>query len=250
LLGMFVLAGFALAACSSSQAANEVMSDMAGNSSNAMPDAMANEMSDEMSNSMPGEKTDSMSGEMADSANTSDQMMGSSHESMAESQMGETQESADTMMDESSAQTTWLDYQFTDATSGEPFSISGFKGKVVLVETMAMWCSNCMKQQIQVKELHSLLGERDDFIGIGIDVDPNEDLVRLANYVEKNGFHWLYGVAPAEVLAGIQDSLGGQFLNPPSTPIVLFDKDGLAHPLPFGLKSASDLLSFVEQYLN
>ena len=35
------------------------------------------------------------------------------------------------------------------------------KGKVVLVETMAQWCSTCKKQQGEVKALHEKLGMKD-----------------------------------------------------------------------------------------
>lgn len=244
LLGITILVVLALAACTSSQPVNQMMSDD-GNQSNSM----ANDMSDEMPDAMD---------EMDEESNSSDEMMEAestpmaepTHDMMDEGSGTEPTESPDAMSEEPAADPTWVDYEFTDAATGETFSISGYKGKVVLVETMAMWCSNCLKQQTQVKELHALLGDREDFIGIGIDVDLNEDIVRLADYVGKYGFDWRYGVAPQEVLAGIQSDLGGQFLNPPSTPIVLFDKEGQPHPLPFGIKSASDLLSFVEQYLN
>lgn len=229
ILGSILLGGLALAACASGQSANNVMSDQVQNTSGTMSDEMSDEMTEDM-------KDDGMS-------DTADDMMG---ENVSEDH----QEMPETAVEGDTADPTWLDYQFTDAVTGETFSISGFKGKVVLVETMAMWCSNCMKQQIQVRELHERLGERDDFIGIGIDVDLNEDLGMLAAYVQKNEFSWLYSVASTEVLAGIQDSLGGQFLNPPSTPIVLFDKEGNPHALPFGIKSADELLGFVEPFLN
>ncbi len=243
----------ALAACSSSQIADNVMSgedetlngptvletsdEMGDNSSDSMDENMPEEMSDEMSN---GNSDEMMEEEMEDSSN----------DMMDESQSNNTQETPEEMAEDAPPSPAWVGFEFTDAVTGEVFSISEFRGKVVLVETMAMWCSNCLKQQKQVRELHSLLGERDDFQSIGIDVDPNEDIVRLSDYVVKNEFDWLYSVAPPEVLAGIQESLGGQFLNPPSTPIVLFDKEGQPHPLPFGIKSADELLSYVEMYLN
>jgi hypothetical protein len=69
----------------------------------------------------------------------------------------------------------WFANTFTDARTGQTFSINGLKGKVVLVETMAMWCSNCMQQQGQVKALHQMLGQRDDFVSIGLDIDPGEN---------------------------------------------------------------------------
>ena len=241
ILGSILLGVLALTACASSQTVNNVMADDVQNNSTMMSEDMSDEMSDDKSDEMMNETADDMK---------EDEMADSSDDMMSDTASEDHQEMPDTAVEEVTTDPTWLDYKFTDAVTGETFSISGFKGKVVLVETMAMWCSNCMKQQIQVRELHELLGERDDFIGIGIDVDLNEDLAMLATYVQKNDFSWLYSVASTEVLAGIQDSLGGQFLNPPSTPIVLFDKEGTAHALPFGIKSADELLSFVEPFLN
>jgi thiol-disulfide isomerase/thioredoxin len=242
-LGLIILAIFSLAACTSNQPANNVMTNEVESSSNMTSDESSDEiMEDEI---MEDESSD----EMMEDEMMEDEMTNSAHDT-EDTQTDEPQESSEEMAEENNLSPTWLDYEFTDAVTGETFSISEFKGKVVLVETMAMWCSNCLRQQNQVKELHSYLGERDDFVSIGIDVDPNEDIGRLAGYVDQHGFDWLYSVAPPEVLAEIQSSLGGQFLNPPSTPIVLFDKDGQPHPLPFGVKSANQLLGFVEEYLN
>jgi hypothetical protein len=144
----------------------------------------------------------------------------------------------------------WFDFTFTDASTGQSFTINDFHGKVVLVETMAIWCSNCLRQQTQVHEFHGLLGDRDDFVSIGLDIDPNENLSALAGYVQKNGFDWLYGVPAAEISNQIGNLYGSQFLNPPSTPILIVDRQGNAHPLPFGIKSASDLLDYVTPFLN
>jgi hypothetical protein len=124
------------------------------------------------------------------------------------------------------------------------------KGKVILVEAMAVWCSNCLKQQGQVKTLHEILGQRDDFVSIGLDIDPNEDVARLKGFVEAQGFDWLYAVSPADVSREISSLYGDQFLNPPSTPIVVIDRRGVAHPTPFGIKSADDLLQFIQPFLN
>ena len=144
----------------------------------------------------------------------------------------------------------WFGVSLTDASTGQPFSIDGFKGKVVLVETMAIWCSNCLKQQAQVKALHEALGERDDFVSIGLDIDPNEDASALKGYVESKGFDWYYAVPPADVSREIASLYGDQFLNPPSTPIVVIDRHGQAHPLPFGIKSADDLQQAIQPFLD
>jgi thiol-disulfide isomerase/thioredoxin len=144
----------------------------------------------------------------------------------------------------------WFKAELVNVSTGEPFRIADYQGKVVLVETMAMWCSNCLKQQQQVKALHDLLGERDDFISVGLDIDINEDAATLAKYVERNGFDWVYTVISAEIGREIGNLYGNQFLNPPSTPMLIIDSNGEAHPLPFGIKSAEKLLEALQPFLD
>ena len=98
--------------------------------------------------------------------------------------------------------------------------------------------------------MHELLGMNDDFVSIGLDIDLNENAADLKGYVEGNGFNWLYAVATADIAQDISKQYGNQFLNPPSTPIVIIDRHGEAHPLPFGIKSADELLQFVQPFLN
>lgn len=144
----------------------------------------------------------------------------------------------------------WYSASLTDASTGKAFTINDFKGKVVLVETLAMWCPNCKKQQTQVKALHDLLGERDDFVSIGLDIDLNENAADLKGYVESNGFDWMYAVATAEIAQDISKHYGDQFLNPPSTPMLVIDRKGEAHALPFGIKSSDELLKFIQPFLD
>jgi thiol-disulfide isomerase/thioredoxin len=136
----------------------------------------------------------------------------------------------------------------TNASTGDVFKIQDFKDKVVLVETMAMWCTNCMRQQGEVVKLHEQLGKREDFVSVGLDVDPNERPEDLTKYVAKNGFDWYYAIAPAEVAREIAQLYGDQFLNPTATPMLIIDRQGEAHPLPFGIKSADELQKALEPY--
>jgi hypothetical protein len=144
----------------------------------------------------------------------------------------------------------WYSASLTDVNTGEAFTINDLKGKVVLVETMAVWCSNCLKQQTQVKALHETLGERDDFVSLGVDIDPNEDAAQLQGFIESNGFDWKYVVSPVDVSAEFASLYGGQFLNPPSTPMLIIDRKGVAHPLPFGIKSADELMNALQPFLD
>jgi thiol-disulfide isomerase/thioredoxin len=144
----------------------------------------------------------------------------------------------------------WYSVPLNDARTGQSFSIESFKGKVVLVESMAVWCSKCLTQQGHVKALHETLGHREDFVSIGLDIDPNEDLDQLKFFVESQGFDWLYAISPADVSRDLSSLYGPQFLNPPSTPIVVIDRHGTAHPMPFGIKNVDELLQFIQPFLD
>jgi cytochrome oxidase Cu insertion factor (SCO1/SenC/PrrC family) len=144
----------------------------------------------------------------------------------------------------------WFSASLTNVNTGETFTINDLKGRVILVETMAVWCINCYHQQTQVKALHASLGERDDFVSLGMDIDPNEDTSKLKSFVETNGFGWMYVVSPPDVSRELATLYGGQFLNPPSTPMLIIDRHGVAHPLPFGIKSADDLQQALQPFLD
>lgn len=173
-------------------------------------------------------------------------------EAMEEPAMEEADEPADVQMeaDISYQQEQWYSWDLTDINSGTVFRVSDYQGKVVLVETMAIWCSNCLKQQKEVIRLHELLGERDDFVSLGLNIDPNEDADYLRSYTQDNNFDWLYVVASPELVDRISSLYGVQYLNPPSTPMLIIDRQGVAHQLPFGIKSAEELQSALDPFLN
>ncbi|MBE0683279.1 MAG: TlpA family protein disulfide reductase [Anaerolineales bacterium] len=178
-------------------------------------------------------------------------------ESTPDAMMSHKTPTADAMMPKETPSTeammespAWFGMALTNVHTGETFTIQDFKGKVILVETMAIWCSNCLKQQTQVNALHGLVGNRDDFVSLGLDIDPNEDVSKLKSFVEGQGFDWLYSISPAEVSREIASLYGDQFLNPPSTPMLVIDRHGVVHPLPFGIKSAEELLQFIQPFLD
>jgi thiol-disulfide isomerase/thioredoxin len=175
--------------------------------------------------------------------------------SMTEEAMDSEEDAEETMMEEKPSEEAmmespaWFSAALTDVRTGQTFSIQDFKGKVVLVEAMAVWCSKCLQQQKQVQALHGLIGERDDFVSIGLDIDPNEDAAKLKGFIESQGFDWLYAVSSAGVSRDLSSLYGANFLNPPSTPMLVVDRKGMVDPLPFGIKSADELLQFIQPFL-
>jgi hypothetical protein len=206
----------------------------------AAPDEMMEKPADIMEETMMEDKPE-------------DAMVEPTHDDMMDDEMPASDEITDEMADETADMMeapAWFSAALTDARTGQTFSVNDFKGKVVLVETMAMWCSNCLKQQGQVKALHEALGMRDDFVSIGLDIDPNENVGALKGYVEDKGFDWYYAVSPVDVSREIASLYGDQFLNPPSTPILVIDRHGEAHQLPFGIKSADELMQAIQPFLD
>ena len=143
----------------------------------------------------------------------------------------------------------WFDMNLTDVQTGETFTMNDYAGKVVLLETMAMWCPNCLVQSNEVRKLHELLGNPDDLISVSLDVDVNEDSASLKEYASKYGFDWHYAVAPLEVARALGNLYTAQYLNPPLAPMLVIDRDGNVHHLEYGLKKAEALQKFIEPYL-
>ena len=143
----------------------------------------------------------------------------------------------------------WFGVSLTDVVGGKKFTLNDFKGKVVLVEDLAMWCPTCKMQQIQVKALRESMGMNKDLVAIGLDIDAQENAADLKTYTQNNGFDWIYAVSPAGVSHEISQTYGDQFLNPPSTPVLIIDRKGQVHPMPLGIKSADDLKKFIAPFL-
>lgn len=144
----------------------------------------------------------------------------------------------------------WVDYKLIDVRTGEIFAISDYAGKVVLLETMAVWCPNCIRQGAEVRKLHELLGNPEDLISVSLDVDVNEDEAMLLEYTEEFGFEWLFAISPTPVNRALGNLYTAQYLNPPLSPMMVIDRDGGVHHLEYGHKDAETLLEFVQPYLN
>jgi len=157
---------------------------------------------------------------------------------------------AEVITEEAKESPAWLSSDLVNVKTGETLKLTDFAGKVVLVENLAMWCPTCLKQQEQIRLLHEQLGEDSGLVSIGFDIDQNEKAEDLKKYVESNGFDWIYAVPSLEIVREIANLYGANFLNPPLTPVLIIDRQGVVHPMNMGLKSAEDLKLFIEPFLS
>jgi len=139
--------------------------------------------------------------------------------------------------------------ELTDVVTGEIFTMNDFAGRVVLLETMAMWCPNCLVQAAEVRELHEALGGNEDLITVSLDVDVNEDGVALKDYVEQYGLTGRFAIAPLLVARALGNLYSAQYLNPPLSPMLIIDREGGVHHLEYGRKSSAVLLEHLTPFL-
>ncbi|KTG07927.1 hypothetical protein AUR64_01445 [Haloprofundus marisrubri] len=132
----------------------------------------------------------------------------------------------------------WATTTLTDVRTDETFTIDQFD-RPVLVETFAVWCSNCKRQQDELIAFHEAVG--DDVVSVALNVDQNEDAEKVRTHADENGYDWRYAISPPEVTNALVDEFGVSMTNPPSVPMVLRCPDGSARRLKDGQKSTSFL---------
>lgn len=138
----------------------------------------------------------------------------------------------------------WRTAELTDVRTGETFTIAGFD-RPVLVESFAVWCPTCTRQQKEIQTLHDQVG--DDIVSVSVDTDPNEDAAKVRNHIQKHGFDWRYVVAQPAFLQSLIDHFGPSITTAPLSPIVVVCPDGTAERLQNGVKPASTLRREVRQ---
>ena len=131
-----------------------------------------------------------------------------------------------------------LAVELTDVRSGETFTLAELAAEdgPVLLEPMAIWCSNCRAQQHEVVEAHAA----GDFTSVSLDVDPTELPNDLAAYADREGFDWAFVMADADLHRLLRDRFGVAATNPPLTPLIVIEPDGTVRPLEFGVGVRSE----------
>lgn len=134
----------------------------------------------------------------------------------------------------------WAKTTLTNVQNNKKFSISQYKDKKpVLLESFAVWCPTCTKQQNEIKKLHEEIGSKVE--SISLNTDPSEDAQKVKSHAENNRFTWKYSIAPSNMTNKLIEDFTQNFVNAPQSPIALICPDGRAKLLERGVKTSSEL---------
>jgi hypothetical protein len=126
--------------------------------------------------------------------------------------------------------------QLTDVRSGEQFTLANLTSEgPILMEPMAVWCTNCRAQMHEVTRAH------DDahFVSVSLDVDLSETAQDLAAYADREGWDWRFAMASPDLYRLLQDRFGDAATYPPATPLIVIERDGSVRALDFGVGTRS-----------
>ncbi len=138
----------------------------------------------------------------------------------------------------------WQSYELVNAKTGETFTLGGFEDKIVFVEPMATWCSNCRAQLKNVAKAQAENAE--DVVFVALSLEGNIANEKLAAYAEKEGFEMIFAKTSQKLLQDLINLYGRGVSSPPSTPHFIISPDGTTSEMKLGREPADELLAKID----
>lgn len=134
-------------------------------------------------------------------------------------------------------QTVATDFALKDI-DGKQFSLSDFRGRIILLDFFATWCGPCKEEMPQLRTLSNLY-KNDRLVIVSITVDPAHDTEStLRTFVKDHGITWTV----ARDIAGVTGKYG---VNTIPT-LVLIDQSGYVKNRRVGITSSGELQTMIE----
>lgn len=127
---------------------------------------------------------------------------------------------------------------FVDTTDST-FSLTGLRGKVVVLDFMATWCGPCRQEMSHLKEIFSSYSDNQVVI-ISIDVDPTESDDVIKQFGASYGDNWVFASGP---------DVGTTYGATSIPTIYIIDKQGVIAYKSVGVTSSSTLSTEINKLL-
>ena len=128
-------------------------------------------------------------------------------------------------------------------TKDQTYSLSDFKGKVVVLDIWAMWCGPCLAEKPLFQKVEEAFKDREDIVFIGVSHDGLNRKDVWKNFVARKGYKNI------ELLANYDESIGKYYKVEGIPRFMIFDKEGKIVTVDAPRPSDPEFKSLIEQTL-
>ncbi len=90
-------------------------------------------------------------------------------------------------------------FNLTDITTSQTFSLTDFAGKTVILDLFTTWCGACVQAIPRIRDIHQSYST-EDLIIISIDLDTSESVEQLRDFILEHEMEWLVALDSNSVI--------------------------------------------------
>lgn len=139
------------------------------------------------------------------------------------------------------------DFIFTSL-DGNKIHLNSYRGKIVILDLWATWCSPCRTQMIELKQIFDKYS-RDELEILSIDVDTSETFQQIQDFrdsfMDQEGIklNWIFGKDDGSIWQKYKMSKGG------IPTLCVFDQEGILYFQGEGVKDSETLTQKIDDLL-
>jgi peroxiredoxin len=134
------------------------------------------------------------------------------------------------------------DFELKDV-NDKTYTLSAFKGKVVVIDIWAMWCGACLNEMPYFQKVEESFQDRDDIVFLGLSHDGLGRKEVWKNFVAKKGW------TNVQLLANYNESVGKYYKIEGIPRFMIFDKEGKIVTVDAPRPSNPEFKKLIEQTL-
>ena len=134
------------------------------------------------------------------------------------------------------------DFELKDV-NDKTFTLSGFKGKVVVIDMWAMWCAPCLAEKPVMEKIAESYHDRNDIVFVGVSVDGLNRKEIWKSFVKKKGF------TSIELLSNHTESIHNYYKIEGIPRFLVFDREGKIVTVDAPMPSNPEFKKLIDQTL-